>query len=314
MSTNDPPNRSPLGAYSDFWEHYLSWGVRVCPWWLDPILMGFYAGLFYLLAGSLRRGVLANVNVLFPRSSSIVNWCRGYRVFWNFACVAVDRIRASEDPGRIAWEIDGLDHFESLQNEKGGAIIATAHMGNYDMAGPVFAHRFNRTIHAVRAPERTESLQKAREQGFAETAVEGFRIVYNKPGSMLGISLVQALNRGEIVAVQADRVLFDVSPIEVRCEHHRLALPQGPFVLSQTTGCPIYPLFILRLGRSRYRIRVFPPFHCKREARDRRSDIRHAAEHWARLLGEVVRRHWYQWLVVEPILLPADRLPIENEF
>lgn len=297
---NNPTQR--LSAYSDCWARYLEWGVRYVPWWLDPILTAFYCGLFYLLASELRQGVLANLHALFPKSPAWINVLRGYRVFWNFACIAVDGVRAKEQPFAVDWEICGLENFAKLEESAKGVVIVTAHMGNYDLAGPVFADRFHRTIHAVRAPERNAGLQRARQEALKHPGGESYRIAYNEPGNMLALTLAQALIRGDAVAIQADRVLFEVSAVSVAWEDWCFDVPQGPFVLAQTTNCPLMPLFIIRVCRGRYRVEIGELFHCDRIDRDRAAGIQRAAMHWAALLGERIKRYWYQWLVVEQVL------------
>ena len=304
----DEDSSAGFGAYGDFWIRYLNWGVRHCPWTVEPILVTFYAGLFFVAAKSFREGIAANVRVLFPNGSRIGLAWKVYRVFWNFAAVAVDGVRAREEPGIIEWEIDGIEAFEQMKQCESGVILITAHMGNYDLAGSVFAQRFDRIMHAVRAPERNPELQAVRNAELKAQQDEHYRIVYNEPGNMLAITLAQALQRQEAVAIQADRILFDVAPMTMEWdEQHTIDVPQGPFILSLTTGCPIYPLFMIRLGRCRYRVEFGCAFHCERTGRDKQADLKRAAKVWVNHLREIVKRHWSQWLVVEQNLRPESR-------
>lgn len=301
-------NDDQFGAYSDFWSHYLNWGAPRCPWTIEPILVTLYSFLFFLLAGDFRRGIRSNLEVLFPTASRPSLAWKTFRVFWNFAAVAVDGARAREHPDVIEWEVEGLPHFEELRQSPQGVILITAHMGTYDLAGPTFAERFQRPIHAVRAPERNAKLQAVREAELKSHDDPNYHVIYNEPGNMLGITLAQALQRREAVAIQADRVLFDVSPMSVPWDaDHVIDIPQGPFILSLTTGCALYPLFMIRLGRCRYRISFGAPFHCQRTGTDKSQDLERAGGQWADLLKNVVEQHWDQWLVVETNLKPAPK-------
>ncbi len=301
------PWRERFGAYSGFWSRYLSWGVRHCPWTVEPILLAGYSFGFYLVAGTFRRHIANNLRALFPQDHALSLQWRTYQVFWHFAAVAVDGVRAREAPGVIHWELEGLPNFESLRACPSGVILITAHMGNYDLAGSVFARRFERTVHAVRAPERNAELQALRKAELTSHDSDCYRVIYNEPGSMLGITLAKALQRQEAVAIQADRVLFDVSPMTIPWDAlHTIEIPQGPFILSLTTGCPIYPLFMTRLGRCRYRVHVGEAFHCERTGRDKEKDLKRAGAQWVVLLKEQVQRHWNQWLVVETNLNPIS--------
>ncbi len=300
--------KNKLGAYSDFWPHYLNWGARHCPWTIEPTLITLYSFFFFLAAKTFRQGIQANLKALFPTASPLQLWTRTYRVFWNFAAVAVDGVRSRENPKIVEWEIDGLAQFEELRRCPTGVIVITAHMGNYDLAGSTFAERFGRTVHAVRAPERNPELHALKKAELEEQERDHYRVIYNEPGNMLGITLTQALQRNEVVAIQADRVLFDVSPTTVGWdENHEIDVPQGPFILSLTTGCPIYPLFMIRRGRCRYRVQIGEPFHCRRTGRDKEADLQRAGRAWVDLLKKTVERHWSQWLVVERNLKPKTK-------
>lgn len=292
--------RERLGPYSNLWARYLHWGVSHSLPYLDPVLIALYSCAFFLFATDLRRGIMANMQVLFPRSSWATNAFRALRVFWNFANVSVDSKRARNNPDCMEWEIVGLSQLDRLRDWPGGAIVATAHMGSYDLAALVFSEKLGRKLNIVRAPERTAELQVTRRRELTEKADAFLSIEYNEPGAMLGVKLARALGNGELVAVQADRVLFEVSSIEVAWEGRRIRLPQGPFVLAVTSNAPIFPLFITRLGRQRYRIEVREPILCQRQAGGNAAAVRQAAESWMNILGDVIYRHWDQWLVVEP--------------
>ena len=77
---------------------------------------------------------------------------------------------------------------------------------------------------------------------------------------MLGVELARLLGEGNIVAVQGDRVMFDVSPMDVEVEPGlHMRLPKGPLFLARATRAPCYPLFITRDGWRRYRVTVHAP-------------------------------------------------------
>jgi hypothetical protein len=67
-------------------------------------------------------------------------------VFWNFAVTFVDGLRCETGTGGVDWAVEGLAHMEDLANRGEGCIILTAHMGNYDIAAPMFASHFRRTL------------------------------------------------------------------------------------------------------------------------------------------------------------------------
>ncbi|HUF62678.1 MAG TPA: lysophospholipid acyltransferase family protein [Verrucomicrobiales bacterium] len=293
--------------YGDLWTRYLNWGVSQHAWYLQVIHAVLYTLFFFGLCRDQRRAVQSNLAMLRPGRSRAALLGDALAVFWNFAWAMIDTARHRVVPGEIEWEIEGSEHFETLRKERRGAIILTAHMGSYDLAGTFFAERFGRLVHAVRAPERNPELQVLRERELNRQPESSYGVHFNTPGSMLGLTLAQALGRGEIVAIQADRMLFDIAGLEVDWRGLRLKLPRGPFVLARAAGCPMFPLFVIRTGRYAYRIRVEAPLECGfPSGAERDGGIRDCAGLWMERLGAVIERHRKQWFVFEPLLQRAE--------
>lgn len=294
-----------LRLQSDLWPRFLAWAVPACPFFLEPVLVTIYTVIFWAVAAPPRRAVQENLLALHPETSRWRRTWGSFRVFLNFAWTCVDAERARSGTRGFHWEIDGAERFDAAAEIDTGLLLLTAHMGNYDVAAAAFADRFKRKVHAVRAPEPTEELQAFRRAELARTSGDSLSIAYNTTEGMLGIDLIRALNNGEVVAIQGDRVMFDVSP--TLCpfgpeddSNVRLRVPFGPFVLAMTSRVPILPLFILRTGMRRYRIVCGEMFHCVRTGRDKQVDLDRAVAHWGAILQGVVRPHWDQWFVFEP--------------
>jgi lauroyl/myristoyl acyltransferase len=290
-----------LGVFGDLPTKLVLRGLRVTPIFLEPLLIAGWTALVFGIAGTQRRAVASNLRALHPSWSGPQAVWGAWLVFWNFALTYVDALRHETGTGAIDWAVEGLEFMAELSNRKDGCIILTAHMGNYDIAAPVFASRFNRTLYTVRAPEREPETQALREAEVRrkEAAHPGFRTLYNKPDGMLGIELARLLGEGSIVAVQADRVIFDISPMDVAVEPGlTLRLPKGPLYLARATGAPSYPIFIVRDGWRRYRVIVLPSVELPPRVRGEED---RAAMVWAATLLEIVRQHWRQWYVFEPL-------------
>jgi len=297
-----------LGVFGDLPTRAMLGGLKVAPWFLEPFFLWFWSLVVFALAKAPRRAVCDNLAALFPGSGWLANQWRALRVFRTFAVTYLDAARCEELDDEVDWAIDGLEHIEDLKSREEGCLILTAHMGNYDLAAPLFSGEFKRTVHAVRAPERDPRMQKLRERELEawQKRHPGFKVHYNVPGGMLAVELAKNLAAGDVVAVQADRVVFDVSQVEVEVEGGRkMVLPRGPLVLAQATGAPCFPLFVLRDGWRRYRIVAKPEL--KLPKRQRGKDDGEALAIWSKALLEVVRQYWWQWLVFEPVFQPKEK-------
>jgi len=292
-----------LGLFGDVPGRLAAHALRVVPWFLEPVLIGGWTLLFFILAGTQRRAVAGNLRAMFPEWSAPRANLGAWRVFWNFAVTFVDGLRCETGTGGVDWAVEGLAHMEDLANRGEGCIILTAHMGNYDIAAPMFASHFRRTLYTVRAPEREPEAQLHRERELRrrEQRHPNFRTLYNREGGLLGVELARLLGEGNFVAVQGDRVLFDVSPMEVEVEPGlRMRLPKGPLFLARVTGAACFPLFITRDGWRRYRVSVHPPLQLPPR---QRGDDAEAASAWAAAVYSAARRHWNHWFVFEPVLV-----------
>ena len=174
-------------------------------------------------------------------------------------------------------------------------------MGSYDLAGQLFADRLQRPLHIVRVPERhAESQTYAADARHSHPSGQ-FIVHYNQPGNMLAVELTRLLADGEVVAIQGDRILFDVAPENLDfCEGYQWRLPKGPFLLGVVSRCPVFPLFIARVGWRRYRITAGPPFECPEGRFDKNDWRQRMASWWSTQLAAAVRTHWRQWFVFEP--------------
>ena len=290
-----------LGLYGDLPARLLHWGVRRCPWFLEPVLIAGYSALIWLFCGKVRRRIVRNLKVLDPHSPALIHSFRSIAVFWNFAWVMADGARENRGGREIRWEVEGLDHFREAAKHDGGLVLMTAHMGSYDLAARFFAGRFERQVNPVRAPERNAAAQEFAEQARAGEEQDGVSTKVNRSDGMLGVELVKALSDGQAVAIQGDRVMFDVSPIKVPFgKEWQWQLPKGPFALAAASRAPIYPVFIIRSGYQQFRVEVGARIEVKlARGPERDLAIRSAAEEWGRVLEDVVRRCGTQWFVFE---------------
>ena len=268
-------------------------------------MVAIYTAFFYLIATPARRALLANLRVFFPHENAPRRHLRALRVIWNFAWSLVDAAHVRGGREVIDWEVAGLEHLRRLGESQEGALLLTAHMGSYDLAVPLFGRCLNRRLHMVRAPEREpESQAYANRQ--REHQHSGHCVIhYNEPGNLLAVRLASLLREHEVVAIQGDRILFEVAGMTVPfSDSHTWDLPKGPFLLGLITRCPLLPIFITRTSYRRYRVTVLPPYQWPEGRVPKEEASQAAAAWWSQHLATVVRQHWEQWFVFEPAFQP----------
>ena len=288
-----------------FWRQLLRFGVLNAPLWTEPIVMAIWSTLF-LSWGAGRRGVMSNLTAILPGSTPFANLFRCWRVLWNFAWSIADNVRYKETRVTPDWDFVGIEHFEELESHPGGAIILTAHMGSYDLGAHLFAEISKRHIVMVRAPETDPETRQFEEELHERTTADTLQVDFSTRASELALDLLAAVQRGELVAIQGDRVTPGISTLPATLFGRNTLLPAGPFALAMAARVPIYPLFIVRMARRRYRLIVGKPIEVVR-TRDRAVAFQRAVGEWTRELESVIRPLWFQWFNFEPFTQEPGR-------
>jgi len=276
-----------------FWRQFLHWAVRVVPPWIEPVTIAFWS-LFFLLWGPGRRGVMRNLTAIKPGSNAVTNFFRCYRVFWNYAWAITDAARFKEEGTVPDWEFTGWKNFEAMQ-ARGGAVLLTAHMGSYDLGAQIFSQNSRQPIVMVRAPETDPQTRAFEEQH----KPAGLQIEFSAQNGELALDLLHAVTSGGIVAIQGDRVTEGIAALPATMFGKAMQVPAGPFALAMAARAPIYPVFVVRRGRRRYRLVSCEPIEIVRSA-DRDADFAAAVAKWTERLESLIAATWYQWFAFEP--------------
>jgi len=267
-----------------------------CEWLCRPA-----AVLFYGFLSPQRRVVQRNIAALHPHLDAWSRRAMGISLFHQFALTYLDRLRHLHFKTPFSWELPDESLLRQMQGETGGVLVFTAHSGNYDVGAALFAEKFGRPVHIVRVPERTAELQDIREGELrsVEKCQSMLHVHYNTTADAhLGIELCRILQQGEVVAVQGDRVVMDVSSITAVHDDVEFTFPRGPLILAEVTRSPCYPIFLSRTGSCRYRIHVGQPFVKRGEA----LDAAQLAARWLAVLHPFLLLHTDQWFVFEPVV------------
>jgi len=244
--------------------------------------------------------LLRNLRLALSRSWRIANYLRVIRVFANFGWSLTDATVYRIRKPRFRYELERGRFLEQLGGAR-GAIVLTAHMGNYDLGAALFTERFHREIRMVRAPEPDALAGQHLDLALQETAAGAIKVGYSDDGTSLAFDLLNALRAGEIISMQGDRLVGEVSRASVKIFGREIFLPNGPFVLSVVSQTPIYPLFIVRTGSRKYKIVAREPILSFRTGGAREKLIAAAMQSWACVLEEIVRRYWSQWFAFVPL-------------
>jgi KDO2-lipid IV(A) lauroyltransferase len=210
-------------------------------------------------------------------------------------------------PRAVALELRGRDLLaEALQQGK-GAILLTAHLGNWEIAASrlfVYGRPVNMVMGHELNPTTHDFARQVREQA-------PVRIIYADTSVFSPLKIVEALRRNEIVAIQLDRPLGMGGPKDVPFFGVSVPLPCGPFALARLSGAPMIPAFVPRVGRRHYVIRLGGTYGLGGERRGSSAETR-AMEVVARVFEEIVREYPTQWFQFGSFWATPTREPLEK--
>jgi lauroyl/myristoyl acyltransferase len=206
------------------------------------------------------------------------------RVFQDFAMCFSDLVSTNRRPAAdLADYVHGISGSEPVHGVAGGLISVTAHVGNWELAGRLLAARSARRTHVVVTPDEAPELQRwVRRDG------DGLRFV-PRAQPEVGVTLLAALRRGEVVALQGDRAIGTRGDVSIPFFGRPAPFPIGPFVLARAARVPVVPAFCMLDGGYRYTVRIAPPIEVHRGEEEA------AARSWVESLEAVVRAHPTQW-------------------
>ncbi len=173
-----------------FWRQYLDWATVNMPFFLYPVLHFFMTLFFFFFAAPARRIVLAHLAVILPGSSRAMNYLRVFRTFHNYSWTISEAAIYKLIKEDFAYEIIGAQWLDQLGAAQ-GAIVLTAHMGNYDLGAALFAEKFNREIRLVRAPEPDQQTAQHLSASLEKSGEGAVKVDYNTAGALLSFDLAQ---------------------------------------------------------------------------------------------------------------------------
>jgi KDO2-lipid IV(A) lauroyltransferase len=283
-------------AAATFWLNFCFWhlrhalGLARCTKW-------FYLWGAYRYSGAIRSATAANARRIFgPDVSRSRIESYGKAVVANFFEFAYDighALRApKEQLTRRIESVVGRERYHAVRAAGTGAIIATAHMGSFE-AGAASLLEIEPRVHVVFKRDAMGLFEQLRADlrhhlGVLEAPIDD--------GWTMWLRLREALQRDEVVMLQADRVMPGQKGCRVPFLHGHLLLPTGPIKLALASGAPIVPVFAVRTPNNGIRICIEDPIRVEASS----ASPHPALLRLAGVLERYVATYPEQWLLFQP--------------
>jgi len=226
------------------------------PRFLHPPVAAVTAVIFFVALKRERRAVTGNLRRVSGNHGLALQW-KVYRVFYSFCDLMVSYcfVPQATDSQLLEMLVDSDGSSARIKQclaAGNGLIVWTAHVGNWEFASRLLS-MYGR-VNVARVVEDNPAEITLRNL----MASERITTVDLKQGIPATLDLLQALRRNEIVAMQGDRV-YQRHTVDVPFFSQPTSFPVGPFVLSQVSGAPILPAFVIRRGWLRYHVMMGDP-------------------------------------------------------
>lgn len=145
-----------------------------------------------------------------------------------------------------------MEHVQKLHKETGSLVLATIHMGNWDLAGvacklddmPIFS-----IARRQKNPLTDALLNKMRNATGMEVVLNDSRVLQN---------VVRTLKKGSVLAILPD-VRSRTEALSIDFLGGQANLGAGTAIFAQMAKCPVVPVVVLRKGWTRHEAKVFDP-------------------------------------------------------
>lgn len=242
-----------VNATFGLWFPFFRWMARTLPTVGVARLAEATAERAIWERDSVREAILDNFAAVLslPRQSREVEHA-GREMVSRHSRLWIDLLRYSGrsdvDPKSLLASRVGDERLVEAQKEGRGAILLTAHVGNFELGG-LFLAQLGLKVAVVYVPDPSPVIEMHRDDARKMLGVQGIAVDKTPFGFL---PVFRALERNMCVAMQGDR---DVSGTGRTMPFFgkTASFPIGPFRIAQASGAPIFPVFVLQEEDGRYR-------------------------------------------------------------
>ncbi|MCL2132299.1 MAG: lysophospholipid acyltransferase family protein [Lentimicrobiaceae bacterium] len=262
---------------------------RVNVFFLYPIL--FAVVPFYMLFS--KKGYKAIMHY-FKQCYNLPTWKAFWQTFQNhliFGQIVLDKFAVlSGNKTRYTINITGKPYYDELATKNSGLIIASSHIGNFEMGSIIFQNDKRQKYALVYEGESAE-LQKNRIKTLKESNIN---LISVKEDMSHLFTLKQALENGGIVIIPCDRLYGSSKKITCKFLKRNADFPLAPFHLAARMNVPLISLFVMKDNYKTYHAYIIPiaSNHSDHTPIQKAESL---ARHFAAACEQTIKKYPQQW-------------------
>lgn len=264
-----------------------SWATcRRAGWWMGLLL--------FQVLKKRRQLAIENVRLAFPEQSEAAARQIARRSVQNATMTLFEFVRmATATPQEISdyasWE--GMEHFSDALEKGHGALMMTAHLGNWEMMAALVAQSF--PLDVVARPTSNQGIQ---EQILRVRGHNGLKVISKHNG---GRASLDALKKNHVLGIVPDQYAGPDGML-LPFFGHPTRMVSSVARFSMMSGAPIVPTFGTRrrpwISDGRIVTRVSPGYVIENDRQRREEIVREGTLRTIDDLENIIRRYPDNWL------------------
>lgn len=234
-----------------FWRKLAFAGAVYGPLWWRRYSPAWFGAAAWALVGGHRRACAAHWRELGLVDTTAAAQLGALRTYVAFAQSLTDGLEiAGRGLGEYRVTSPKPNPMAASVAAGRGVIVVTAHTGSWEVVGNMLGNVHGVGVTMAMAPEENATSRVFADRVRQMGGVVEIAHVGRDPTDVL--TLVSALRRKRVVALQLDRTPSGMATVTVPFFGRERRFPLGPFRLAQATGAPIVAAFTRRVGFRRY--------------------------------------------------------------
>ena len=176
-----------------------------------------------------------------------------YRNYYLLGQILIDKVAIySGLVNKFTFDLEDEKHLAAM---KDGGFMISAHIGNWEMAGKK-SDRIRKTMNLVMLEAEHQRIKHYLEEIMKE---RNFKVIPLKDNLSHLITIRQALDNGELIAIHGDRFMEGAKTLKAGFMGKEASFPEGPFYLALRMNAPVSFAFAMKAGRKHYHFYATPP-------------------------------------------------------
>lgn len=236
-----------------------------------------------------------------------------FKMYYRFGQTILDKVAilaGNKDDFHV--EFDGHDKLIQIGKEGKGAILISAHIGNWEIAGH-FLKNANRPVNVIMYDVEHEAIKEVLKDSLKNRA---FKIIQVQEDFSHLMEIKRALAEKEFICIHGDRILDESRSkfVEVDFLGKPVKIPRGPFELAVRFKVPHLFVFAIKETRRNYH------FHAFHGRTDTEGDVEAMIRDYVGRMEQMLEPYPEQWFnfydywgeVDRPSLVAKKRVLVER--